>query len=77
MASEHGQCAFGTDCADCGVRIYCVDCPQACQDQNLELTNASNACLQSMWSDSWSDSSRNRARSPRDIVTVRYLIRAL
>ena len=52
--------ATGSDCADCGVRIFCVSCPAACQARNLQLfaTLGSVAgakvateqfCLESAW----------------------------
>ena len=30
-------CALGTDCMDCGVRIYCTNCPQECKLRNEGL----------------------------------------
>ena len=46
-------CDYGTDCTDCGVRIFCVDCPEACQKKAVE--DPANACMQAMWNDGTCD----------------------
>ena len=48
--SVGGTCPLGTDCADCGVRIFCEGCPAACQEANLAGALES-ACMQAFWSD--------------------------
>ena len=39
-------CPMGTDCDDCGVRIFCTDCPIECQTENLLQPDL--ACMQTM-----------------------------
>ena len=46
-------CDYGTDCTDCGVRIFCVDCPEACQAKAVE--DPAGACMQAMWNDQTCD----------------------
>ena len=43
-------CPLGSDCTDCGVRIFCVNCPAACTMRNLQLyasDEGSNVCFES------------------------------
>ncbi len=44
-------CPYGTDCADCGSRDYCIDCPIACQERNSQLSDSQQdkACVQSSY----------------------------
>ena len=51
-------CDFGTDCDDCGVRIFCTSCPEQCQA--LALTDPENACMESMWNDGTCDAVSGR-----------------
>ena len=44
--STTSACPFGTDCEDCGVRIFCTSCPRQCQLNNYAFTNQANACLE-------------------------------
>ena len=57
--SVSSLCEFGTDCDDCGVRIFCTSCPERCQA--LALTDPENACMESMWNDGTCDAECNNA----------------
>ena len=56
-------CDFGTDCADCGVRIYCVDCPQACAASMRPPYRIWGSILQPSAS-----SDRRQIVSPKEVV---------
>ena len=32
------NCDYGTDCSDCGVRIFCVDCSEECQALAVQVS---------------------------------------
>ena len=32
------NCDYGTDCSDCGVRIFCVDCSEECQARAVQVS---------------------------------------
>ena len=51
-------CPMGTDCDDCGVRIFCTDCPLECQTQNL--LQPDSACMQTMLDNKECDSACNK-----------------
>ena len=42
-------CDFGSDCDDCGVRVFCLNCPPECSA--LALARPSQGCMESMWDD--------------------------
>ena len=50
-------CEPGTDCQDCGVRIFCLDCPPACHERNMQRPN--EGCMESQWNDGKCDASCN------------------
>ena len=55
-------CEYGTDCSDCGVRIFCVECSEECQSQAvmwLGLKEPEKACMHEQWGDGICDSSCN------------------
>ena len=52
-------CATGTDCDDCGVRTFCVDCPEACMENNVHLDDMSLACMTDQWNDGHCDATCN------------------
>ena len=52
-------CSTGSDCADCGVRTFCVDCPAECQANNLDLHDSSLACMTDQWDNGVCDSTCN------------------
>ena len=55
-------CEYGTDCSDCGVRIFCVECSEECQAQAvmwLGLKEPEKACMHEQWGDGICDSSCN------------------
>ena len=40
------QCEGGSDCSDCGPRLICQDCPQACRDRAAALVPIIREVLQ-------------------------------
>ena len=55
-------CEYGTDCSDCGVRIFCVECSEECQAQaavHLGLKEPEKACMHEQWGDGICDDSCN------------------
>ena len=44
------MCVYGSDCSDCGVRIFCVDCPSECAAAAY-ADPLNYGCMQSMWGD--------------------------
>jgi len=48
-------CWDGTDCDDCGVGLFCTDCPAACTkrayDISSNIESTATVCMQSMWDD--------------------------
>ena len=56
-----GLCSPGSDCADCGVRIFCLEgasCPQVCHERALR--NPESACLEHMLSNGICDPQCNK-----------------
>jgi len=52
-------CDHGTDCADCGARAFCTDCPVACQAEAISAFSTADSCLQGMWNDGKCDAACN------------------
>ena len=47
-------CDYGSDCSDCGVRIFCVECSEQCQAdavQHLVSKEPEKACMHEQWGD--------------------------
>jgi hypothetical protein len=66
------ECQLGSDCSDCGVRIFCVDCPEACQAKAIE--DPAGGCMQSMWGDSICDPNCNNLACNHDDCTSPQII---
>ena len=65
-------CEYGTDCGDCGVRIYCVDCPAACQA--AAIAEPASACMQDMWDDGACDERCNNLACGHNDCTAAQVI---
>ena len=65
------DCEFGTDCSDCGVRIFCVDCPEECKTNAL---TSPTPCLQSMWNDGVCDVECNNLACGHNDCTTAQII---
>ena len=70
-ANVPGICTLGTDCDDCGVRIYCVSCSPECQlhNNNYPWTRAGETgspCLEEMYGNGRCDQACNSDRCGYD-----------
>ena len=45
------NCPLGSDCNDCNVREYCIDCPNQCQALNVGQSNPDETCTSDMFGD--------------------------
>ena len=70
-------CAIGSDCDDCGVRIFCVDCPPACTARAIrmfELDRPLEACMQNSWNDGVCDLGCNNLACLHNDCTSQQII---
>mmetsp|Transcript_9115 Transcript_9115/g.23876 ORF Transcript_9115/g.23876 Transcript_9115/m.23876 type:complete len:1171 (+) Transcript_9115:57-3569(+) len=67
-------CPIGSDCADCGSRDFCVDCPGECQERNnmLRADESRNACLQSEYTNDACDLNCNNRECGYDRGVCTY-----
>ena len=70
-------CEDGTDCADCGVHIYCADCSDECAALAVEHDldgNPENACMQTLWDDGVCDTQCNNRQCGHNDCTPKQVI---
>lgn len=69
MAGVGALCPLGTDCEDCGTRIFCLSCPLNCQVANSAVPKAiafKSACLEGMYHNGVCDEACNTAKCDFD-----------
>jgi len=44
------KCDLGTDCSDCGIRLFCISCPSQCYTQALTRDDPDGSCFEHMYS---------------------------